>query len=128
MYEMGGLARRRRARSGQLPGFAGAARRPPVPGTRARGRSPGSSHVPGACPGVVPVSNGESISTASANTAQEPEVNYFGFFALSTRYPQKGSSYPHLPVVIHRFIHSTSTSDFPQPGKHRLPPSPRVIF
>jgi hypothetical protein len=32
---------------------------------------------------VVPVSNGESIFTASANAAQEPEVNYFGFF----RYP-----------------------------------------
>ena len=62
--------------------FAGAARRPPVPGARARDRSPGSSHAPGS-PQVVPVSNGESIFTASANTAQEPEVNYFGFF----RYP-----------------------------------------
>jgi hypothetical protein len=40
-------------------------------------RFPGSSHVPGVAPKVVPVSNGESIFTASANTAQEPEVNYF---------------------------------------------------
>lgn len=36
MYEMGGLARHRHARSGQLPGFAGATRRPPVPSIRAR--------------------------------------------------------------------------------------------
>ena len=56
---------------------------PPVPGTRARDRSPGSSHVPGVAPKVVPVSNGESISTASANAAQEPEANYFRFL----RYP-----------------------------------------
>jgi hypothetical protein len=40
-------------------------------------RFPGSSHVPGVAPKVVPVSNGESIFTASANTAQEPEVNYY---------------------------------------------------
>jgi hypothetical protein len=105
MYEMGGLARPGHARPGQLPGFAGAARRPPVPGTRARDRSPGSSHAPGS-PRVVPVSNGESIFTASANTAQEPEVNYFGVLRLSTRYPQKAGSYPHLAVVIHRPIHS----------------------
>ena len=31
-----------------------AARRPPGPGTRARGRSPGSSHVPGVAPGWCP--------------------------------------------------------------------------
>ena len=109
MYEMGGLARPRHARPGQLPGFAGAAYRPPVPGTRARDRSPGSSHAPGS-PRVVPVSNGESISTASANTAQEPEVNYFRVLTLSTRYPQKAGSYPRLAVVIHRSIHSPSTS------------------
>lgn len=77
MYEMGGLVRHRHARSGQLPGFAGATRRPPVPSIRARDRFPGSSHVPGVAPKVVPVSNGESIFTASANTAQEPEVNYY---------------------------------------------------
>jgi len=52
MYEMEGRARPRRA--GQLAGFAGAARRPPGPGTRARGRSPGSSRVPGVAPGWCP--------------------------------------------------------------------------
>jgi hypothetical protein len=54
MYERGGLARRRRARSGQLPGFAGVARPPPVPGIRARDRFPGSSHVPRVAPGWCP--------------------------------------------------------------------------
>jgi hypothetical protein len=77
MYEMGGLARHRHARSGQLPGFAGATRRPPVPSIRAR--NPVSRFLPrsGVAPKVVPVSNGESIFTASANTAQEPELNYY---------------------------------------------------
>jgi hypothetical protein len=77
MYEMGGLARHRHARSGQLPGLLAprADRRcqASVRGTR----FPGSSHVPGVAPKVVPVSNGESIFTASANTAQEAEVNYY---------------------------------------------------
>jgi hypothetical protein len=82
MYEMGGLARTRRTKPSQLPGFAVAARRrrcqAPVRGpvSRLLPRSQGR-------PQVVPVSSGESISTASANAAQEPEVNYFGFF----RYP-----------------------------------------
>jgi len=39
-------------------------------------------------PKVVPVSNGESIFTASANTAQEPGANYFWFL--------------HYPHGIHR--------------------------
>jgi hypothetical protein len=34
----------------RLPGFADAARRPPVPDTRAKDRFPGSSHVPGSPP------------------------------------------------------------------------------
>ena len=62
-------------------------------------------------PKVVPVSNGESIFTAFANTAQEPEVNYFWVSPLSTRCPQKEGSYPRLMVVIHRLIHRSSTSD-----------------
>ena len=82
MYEMGGLARPRCAKRGQLPGFAGAARpagaRYPCEGpvsrllTRSRGRPQGGAR-----------SYGESISTASANAAQEPEVNYLWFL----RYP-----------------------------------------
>jgi hypothetical protein len=110
MYEMGGPCPASPRQPGQLPGLAGTARRPPVPGARTKGRSPGSSHVPGVAPKVVPVSNGESISTASANTAQVPELILFRAFPLSTRYPQKEYGYPHLMVVIHRLIHNQSTS------------------
>jgi hypothetical protein len=67
-----GLARPRHAKARQLPDFAGAARRPPVPDARARDRFPGSSHVSGVAPGVVPVSNGESILTASTSTPARP--------------------------------------------------------
>jgi hypothetical protein len=94
MYEMGGLTRHRRARSGQLPGFAGVARRPPVPGIRAGNRFPGSSHVPGVAPKVVPVSNGESILTASANTAQGPEVNYLWFLCYPHGIHRKNAVIP----------------------------------
>ena len=49
-----GRARPRRARPASCLVFAGAARRPPGPGTRARDRSPGSSRVPGVAPGWCP--------------------------------------------------------------------------
>jgi len=68
MYEMEGPGPASLRPARQLPGFADAARRPPVPDTRARDRFPGSSHVPGVAPRVVPVSNSESIPTASAST------------------------------------------------------------
>jgi hypothetical protein len=102
MYEMGGLARPRRARSGQLPGFAGAARRPPVPGIHARDRFPGSSHVPGVAPEVVPVSSGESILTASADTAQEPEVNYFWFLCYPHGIHRKNGYPPANSQAVHK--------------------------
>ncbi len=54
MYEMEGPCPASPRPAGQLAGFAGAARRPPGPGTRASGRSPGSSHVPGVAPGWCP--------------------------------------------------------------------------
>ena len=54
MYEMEGPCPASPRQAGQLAGLAGAARRPPGPGTRARGRSPGSSHVPGVAPGWCP--------------------------------------------------------------------------
>ena len=111
MYEMEGPYPASLCQAGQLPGLAGAARRPPVPDTRARDRSPGSSHVPGGCPEVVPVSNGESICTASRARAQDPAASKFRVFPLSTRYPQKAGSYPHLTVVIHRLTHNMPTSN-----------------
>jgi hypothetical protein len=83
MYEMGGLVQPHRAKRGRLPGFAGAARprqgQVPVCGAGL----PAPCTFPGVAPKVVPVSDGESISTASANAAQEPEVNYLWFL----RYP-----------------------------------------
>ncbi len=54
-----------------------ALRAPPVPGTRVGAGLPAPYTFPGVAPKVVPVSNGESIFTASANTAQEPKVNYY---------------------------------------------------
>ena len=51
MYEMEGPYPASLRQADQLAGLADAARRPPVPGTRGRGRSPGSSHVPGLAPG-----------------------------------------------------------------------------
>ena len=106
-----GLARPRHTKARQLPGFAGAARRPPVPDARARDRFPGSSHVSGVAPGVVPVSNGESILTASASTRARPAASKIPGFPLSTRLPQKKGNYRHPAVVIHRLAHSLSTSD-----------------
>jgi hypothetical protein len=72
MYEMEGPCPASPHQARQLPGFAGAARRPPVPDAHARDRLPGSSHVPGVTPKVVPVSNGEGISTASASMRARP--------------------------------------------------------
>ena len=54
MYEMEGPCPASPRPVGQLAGFADAARRPPGPGTRARGRSPSSSRVPGVAPGWCP--------------------------------------------------------------------------
>ena len=78
-----------------------AARRPPGPGTRARGRSPGSSRVPGRRPRVVPVSSGESISTTAASTAQGPAAGHFLFFRYPRKAPQRAGSYPHSTAAIH---------------------------
>ena len=47
MYEMEGASPHL---AGRLTGQPGAARRPPVPGTRTRCRFPGSSRVPGLPP------------------------------------------------------------------------------
>ena len=58
---------------------------------------------------MVPVSNGESISTASPGVAQESAAIHFEFFLLSTQRPQNADGYPHVAVVIHRIMHSSST-------------------
>ena len=82
MYEMEGPYPASPRQAGQLAGLAGAARRPPGPGTRAR--RPVSRLLPRSRgqPQVVPVSNGESIITASANAAQGPAASHFLFSAI----------------------------------------------
>jgi hypothetical protein len=47
MYEMEGASPGLAAPADQLPGYSGAARRPPGPDTRVRYRFPDSPHVPG---------------------------------------------------------------------------------
>ena len=60
-------------------------------------------------PRAVPVSNGESISTASARGRARPAPHLFPAFFLSTGSPQNAAGYPHLTVVFHRFLHRSST-------------------
>ncbi len=82
MYEMEGPYPASPRQAGQLAGLAGAARRPPGPGTRAS--RPVSRLLPRSRgqPQVVPVSNGESIITAYANAAQGPAASHFLFSAI----------------------------------------------
>jgi hypothetical protein len=75
-------------------------------------------------PQVVPVSNGESISTASANAAQEPEVNYFGFF----RYPHGIHKRPAV-IRIGRWLSTGLFTISPQATwYHRGRSAPAVAF
>ena len=86
-----------------------AARRPPGPGTRARGRSPGSSRVPGVAPGWCPFPAVKALllpPQAPRKTLQ-PAISCFS--AIHGRTPQKAGSYPHFTAVIHGFIHSLPT-------------------
>jgi len=96
-------------RSGRLPGLPSAARRPPGPDTRAIHRFPGPSSRPRSCPQMVPVSDGESISTPAASCRARVCGDSFQVSSPSTRYPQNEAAYPHLAAVIHRPIHKKST-------------------
>jgi hypothetical protein len=98
-------------RIGQLPGLPGAARRPPAPDTRAIHRFPGPFPRPRSCPQMVPVSDGESISTPSASCRARVCGHSFQVSSLSTRCPQNKAAYPHLSAVIHRLLHKKSTGD-----------------
>src|SRR5437763_1563294 len=60
-------------------------------------------------PRAVPVSNGESISTASARDGARGAPHFFPAFFLSTRCPQNMAGYPQLIVVFHRLLHRSST-------------------
>jgi hypothetical protein len=86
--------RERAARQSQEPGLGSGCPAPPT------SRS---------CPRAVPVSNGESISTASAQGRARPGPYLFPAFFVSTGCPQNMSGYPHSLVVFHRLLHRSST-------------------
>ena len=60
-------------------------------------------------PRAVPVSNGESISTAPARVGARPATHLFPAIFLSTGSPQNTAGYPHFVVVFHRLLHRSST-------------------
>ena len=103
-----GPARPRRARPASCLAVP---RRVPPAGARYPCERPVARFLPRSRghPQVVPVSNGESISTASASATQGACGQEFRVFPLSTRHPQKAGSYPHQVMVIRRLIHSPST-------------------
>lgn len=109
MYEM----------QGTLPGLAASGQ--PVAWPSRRERAARQSQEPGlgsgcpapptsrSCPRAVPVSNGESISTASAQGRARPGPYLFPAFFVSTGCPQNMAGYPHSLVVFHRLLHRSST-------------------
>ena len=109
IYEMEGPFPASLPRAGQLPGLAGAARRPPGPGTRARHRSPGSSHVPGVAPGSTRFQRWD-ISTAYASAAQGPAASHFWFLRNPRRNPLKAGSLSAFHGGYPRVIHSLSSA------------------
>ena len=88
----------------------------------ARVRNPREARVspflsrPGVGPRAVPVSNGESISTASARARARPATHLFPAFFVSTGCPQNMTGYPHSSVVFHRLLHRSSTGYLALPG------------
>lgn len=67
-------------------------------------------------PRAVPVSNGESISTSSAQDSARPAPHLFWPFLLSTCCPQNMAGYPHSTGVFHRLLHRSSTDYQALPG------------
>ena len=96
-------------RTGQLCGLAGPARRPPGPGTRARNRSPGFSHVPGSPSGGYPFPTARHFCCIAGRTARA-RGSHFGFLRYPRRNAQEVPSYPHFTAVINGFIHSLSSA------------------
>ena len=77
-----------------------AARRPPGPGTRARGRSPGSSRVPGVAPGWCPFPAVKALLLPPQAPRKTLQQAISCFSAIHGR-PQRAGSYPHSTAVIH---------------------------
>jgi hypothetical protein len=100
----------------QLPGLPGTN----APSARARKPALGSGcpapPTSRSCPRAVPVSNGESISTASLRYRARPALNLFPAFSASTGCPQNIAGYPHSVMVFHRLLHRPSTGYQALPG------------
>ena len=79
MYEMEGASSAPRRQRDQSPGRSGSTGHPLGLGTGTKDRFLGLP-ASRSLPRVVPVSNGESISIASASTAQELSAGYFHSF------------------------------------------------
>ncbi len=60
-------------------------------------------------PQVVPVSDGESISTRSRERGTRGFSRIIFILSLSTLYPQIEGSFPQVMIVIHGTIHNLST-------------------
>jgi hypothetical protein len=115
MYEMEGALRlARHTRSASLLAFPAlrAARQCQAP---ARITSFPVLPASRGCPRMVPVSNGESISTRLPERRARVYGNSCGVFSRSTRCPQNADSYPHVAAVVHRLMHSSSTGSGDKP-------------
>jgi hypothetical protein len=86
--------RERAARQSQEPALGSGCPAPPTSRSRPR---------------AAPVSNGESISTASARDRARPVTHLFPAFFVSTGCPQNMTGYPHPSVVFHCPLHRSST-------------------
>jgi hypothetical protein len=94
---------------GRSPVLTSATRRPPGPSARVVVRFPGPFSRLWSCLQMVPVSDGESISTPPRGRRARVCRHSFLVCSVSTGYPQDKPVYPHLKPVFHHVTHSLST-------------------
>jgi len=94
-------------RPSQLPDSPGSEGRPPGPDTRDSDRFPCHSHVPGDSPGLVPVSDGEGISTPSARRRASLWRSISESFSLSTEQQWLSPADCGYPPSRSQLIHSS---------------------
>ena len=106
MYEMEGPC----PASPRQAGLAGAARRPPGPGTRARRPVSRLLPRPGASPRWCPFPTVKTL-LLPPRTPRKGLGQPFLVSRHPRSNPQEAGSYSHFTAVIHRFIHSLPTGD-----------------
>ena len=108
MYEMEGP---RRATPLRADSFLAARCHEPPARARHPRKTPVSRYLPRprGCPRVVPVSNGECIFTCLGAHRARACGQLFSVFSISTFFPQNAAGFPHVAVIIHGIIHSSST-------------------